>query len=52
MAETEQEAADMVELEGIEGVFCAYDIFNGDQASAFRERVAERIRERMGEHGA
>lgn len=52
MAETEREAADLVELEGIDGVFCAYDIFNGDQAQAFRERVAERIRERAGAHGA
>lgn len=52
MAETEREAADLVELEGIDGVFCAYDIFNGDQAQAFRERVAERIRERAGVCGA
>ena len=44
LAETEQEAADMVELDGIDGVFCAYDIFNGEQADAFRARVAERLR--------
>ena len=44
LAETEQEAADMVELDGIDGVFCAYDIFNGEQADAFRTRVAERLR--------
>ena len=34
----------MVELDGIDGVFCAYDIFNGEQADAFRARVAERLR--------
>ena len=46
LAETETEAADMVDLDGVDGVFCAYDIFNGEQADRFRDRVAERIRAR------
>ncbi|MDY2777753.1 MAG: MurT ligase domain-containing protein [Collinsella sp.] len=46
LAATETEAADMVELDGVEGVFCAYDIFNGEQADRFRARVVERIEAR------
>ena len=43
LAETETDAADLIDLEGIDGVFCAYDIFNGEQADRFRDRVAQRI---------
>lgn len=46
LAETELEAAELVDLDGIDGVFCAYDIFNGEQADRFRDRVAERIKSR------
>lgn len=38
-----EEAADVVRLDGVESVFCAYDIFNGPQAEAFRDRVSRRL---------
>lgn len=46
LADTDQDAADAINLDGIDGVFCAYDIFNGEQADRFRERVAQRIERR------
>lgn len=39
------EAASLVDAEDIEGVYVAYDIFNGDMAVRLRSLVAQRIRE-------
>lgn len=39
----EASAAAAIDLDGLDGVFCAFDIFNGGQAERFRDHVARRL---------
>lgn len=43
----EASAAAAINLTDIDGVFCAFDIFNGEQADRFRDQVARRLEGRQ-----
>ncbi len=43
VAADDLDAGDKAELEGIDGVYCAYDIHGLEQIERFRNRVAERL---------